>query len=341
MHLPLGNHGRETQQQQQEAREARKLFRENVRADWDFPPLPAYRAVTSGTQLGNNPDTIAGFRIHGGVAESSIDQIVPELMDWQEREYGSSDTEEDVSDAENTVAREQAYATKQSVEYIFDSPHSVGEELKERRQVRRMKRQRVLTEEMQWNDGLRHFIDRRDLWTGAKTRSAASLIPNTDSAHSGLRSSATTPSPRSSTSVATDATDPSRPSTAMTTPDPASIPTLQPLPPEMVTPRMSRVLSAHPIRKKIGPNMYSEIYSKIITQSRTPSVPINLLDLTRALVSGWKADGEWPPRPNVPEPSVGRRRAGIREGVKAAARALKITNNEVVVPQDGKKKKAG
>ncbi|KAI9666951.1 MAG: hypothetical protein M1831_001456 [Alyxoria varia] len=40
--------------------------------------------------------------------------------------------------------------------------------------------------------------------------------------------------------------------------------------------------------------LHTSIYSKVILQSLTPSVPINLQVLVSALVSGWKRDGEWP-----------------------------------------------
>lgn len=74
--------------------------------------------------------------------------------------------------------------------------------------------------------------------------------------------------------------------------------------------------------------MYPEIYTKIILQSRTPSVPINLQALVNALVQGWKDDGEWPPKSAPLEKSIGRKKGsqhGLREGVKAVGRVLRIT----------------
>jgi hypothetical protein len=88
-----------------------------------------------------------------------------------------------------------------------------------------------------------------------------------------------------------------------------------------------------------------------VLQSRTPSVPINLRTLLSALVAGWKADDEWPPKPSAahpPEKSIGRKKAagvphgkagrrkdaggerereteGLRHGVKAAVgRVLRL-----------------
>jgi hypothetical protein len=104
--------------------------------------------------------------------------------------------------------------------------------------------------------------------------------------------------------------------------------------------------TTHPVRARITPASYPEIYSKIILQSRTPSVPINLGTLLAALVAGWKADDEWPPKPSATallEKSIGRKKAsasgatahraqrrdgegeGLRHGVKAAVgRVLRL-----------------
>ncbi|KAF2862577.1 hypothetical protein K470DRAFT_268907 [Piedraia hortae CBS 480.64] len=63
--------------------------------------------------------------------------------------------------------------------------------------------------------------------------------------------------------------------------------------------RDGRVPVAPPIlvgdpRREIYPDAYLDIYSKIIVQGRTPTVPINLATFIHAVVAGWKADGQWP-----------------------------------------------
>ncbi|KLJ06631.1 hypothetical protein EMPG_17870 [Blastomyces silverae] len=55
----------------------------------------------------------------------------------------------------------------------------------------------------------------------------------------------------------------------------------------------------NPVRASIKPSIYPSIYSKVVIQSLTPAIPINLSDVTKALVQGWKADGEWPPKSTV------------------------------------------
>ncbi|KAL4933437.1 DUF4050 domain-containing protein [Aspergillus undulatus] len=59
----------------------------------------------------------------------------------------------------------------------------------------------------------------------------------------------------------------------------------------------SLISKSNPIRASITPAMYPSIYSKVVIQGLTPTVPINLADMTKAMVQGWKADGQWPPRP--------------------------------------------
>ncbi|PYH44836.1 DUF4050 domain-containing protein, partial [Aspergillus saccharolyticus JOP 1030-1] len=59
----------------------------------------------------------------------------------------------------------------------------------------------------------------------------------------------------------------------------------------------SLIAGTNPIRASITPAMYPSIYSKVVIQGLTPTVPINLADVTKAMVQGWKADGQWPPKP--------------------------------------------
>jgi hypothetical protein len=57
------------------------------------------------------------------------------------------------------------------------------------------------------------------------------------------------------------------------------------------------IATSNPIRASITPAMFPSIYSKVVIQGLTPTVPINLADMTKAMVQGWKADGQWPPKP--------------------------------------------
>lgn len=62
-----------------------------------------------------------------------------------------------------------------------------------------------------------------------------------------------------------------------------------PIPPPLLSP-------THPARAAVTPSAYPVIYSRVVTQGITPSVPINLSDVVQALVQGWKDNGDWPPK---------------------------------------------
>jgi len=55
----------------------------------------------------------------------------------------------------------------------------------------------------------------------------------------------------------------------------------------------------NPVRATIMPSIYPSIYTKVVVQGLTPTMPVNLAHLTKAMVQGWKADGQWPPKPAV------------------------------------------
>lgn len=58
--------------------------------------------------------------------------------------------------------------------------------------------------------------------------------------------------------------------------------------------------ASHNLRARITPKAYATIYSKVVIQSLTPNVPIPLSHMISALVTGWKAEGNWPPPPLEP-----------------------------------------
>ncbi|KAJ5613130.1 hypothetical protein N7510_006324 [Penicillium lagena] len=59
------------------------------------------------------------------------------------------------------------------------------------------------------------------------------------------------------------------------------------------------ISASNPIRAGINTSIYPSIYTKVVVQGMTPTVPVNLADLTKAMVQGWKTDGQWPPKPAV------------------------------------------
>ncbi|KAK1818853.1 hypothetical protein LTR12_006780 [Friedmanniomyces endolithicus] len=339
----LGGH-QKTAEQQKELREARRLLKERIRDDWEYPPLPTHQRSTRGPRparrRSDEEARVAGFRFHtpGSDGKRTDIGLNAEPVEWRARMYSSE------SESDTASAKARSRSRSRHSEYRFDGPDDVGAQVRDKRTARRRKRQKALRDELDWNDGLQHWTRQRDLWAGARTshrthqhRQESWPYQQEIEPSAGFAASPES-TPRTSTSSTT-----AEVSSAASTPDVA--PTTSPQLPstetvddsdrDILVPVCSPILPDHPIRKRISPSMYPEIYSKIILQARTPSVPINLQNLISALIEGWKADGEWPPRSTPLEPSIGRPkvRAGagaggegsLKSGVKAVARVLRLT----------------
>ncbi len=221
--------------------------------------------------------------------------------------------------------------------YRYDNPDAVGTAVGAGEFARSAKRRKAVRDEMQWNSGLACFNARRDAWTGAKTvRVRTKCVtpptvtpaspPSTSKRLSWFRLSSagpTVPLPdlggvaipisptgtqisgdtllavssassdgeprgeaRSSTGtgIDTDTRTPHRHDYHY------KVQTLLPVPPPLLPP-------ANPMRASITPTSYPSIYDKIVVHSMTPACPINLHDVIRSCVTGWKRDGEWPLAP--------------------------------------------
>lgn len=209
-----------------------------------------------------------------------------------------------------------------------------------RMHARKRKRDCELQEEMAWNDGLAHWVKRRDAWCCARvarledeTRSPRKnsseddldafqtmsdpppiRIIGADAAHTTEPAKDDGPTRedlafdraisrldpnRTSTSSTNTATSSSQFSTSTDATDPLSIPTsLDSTSTQQTTtliPLVAPILpTTDPTRAAVRPAMYPSIYSKVVVQSLTPSVPVNLSHMVGSLVDGWKRDGEWP-----------------------------------------------
>ena len=69
--------------------------------------------------------------------------------------------------------------------------------------------------------------------------------------------------------------------------------TLLPIPPPLLPPQNG-------MRASVTPSIYSSLYDKIVVHSLQPSCPVNLSDMLRSCVVGWKRDGERPPKSLIP-----------------------------------------
>ena len=140
---------------------------------------------------------------------------------------------------------------------------------------------------MEWNEGLRTYAERRDAWTGANTRPI-------------------TPPPSFTSPFESPYAQERPPTNGTTTSEPPSPCTLVPVAPPILPPD-------HLIRAAVQPATYPSIYSKIVVQGLAPAVPINLKDVVNSLVTGWKKDGEWPPKSDAEKASQAQ--AGAGEGM--------------------------
>ncbi|KAK5112127.1 hypothetical protein LTR62_004470 [Meristemomyces frigidus] len=365
-----------TTEQQHELREAKRLLKDRVRNDWEYPPLPAYQRAVKPRVSSDGAETAAGgFRFHSGTGDAGAIAGVTagvgtdEITGYREREYNSSSpsgsgSEDDGGLAMKPSPRTTAAKGKKAGAFKFEGPDSVGVQIRGRGLARRRRRQRGEEEEMGWNEGLRHWVRRRDLWSGAVASSSDTTGEGQAAVRGGVAGFAehgrpdgrplpsdptavlesTESTPRTSTSsLGTLDLGAGVNSSAATTPDltaplhhqqqHSTSPNTQPQPPPsnshpptLLIPICAPILPTHPIRRRVSSSLNTEIYTKIILQSRTPSVPLNLQMLISALVEGWKADGEWPPKASVPEASlVAAKKGSVRRGVKGLVRSLRLS----------------
>lgn len=346
LHLGMSHAHHRNPQQQQQIKETKRELKDRVRNDWDYPPLPAFQSPIRRREISTNgvdelEDRVAGFKFHtpadyttSVVARSSeLQSLYFEPVEWRERQYSSEESTESESAATPTST-----GSKKS-NYRFEGPDSVGTQLQDRNVARKRKRQKALEEEVMWNDGLAHWLARRDAWCAAHTTQQVQVLESrgkeraASTSASASASANTTPRTSTSSTSSTSAVV-STPSTTPELPAQSVINTRPPAPnPDILVPLAPTLFASHPIRKRIKPDVYPEIYAKIILQSRTPSVPLNLTVLIKSLVQGWKDDGEWPPKQGPVEKSIGRKKSSghessLKSSVKAVGRVLRITSGE-------------
>ncbi|AEO71325.1 uncharacterized protein THITE_2123539 [Thermothielavioides terrestris NRRL 8126] len=215
--------------------------------------------------------------------------------------------------------------------FRFDSPEAVGAAVCDSIEMKRARRRRAVRDEAKWNPGLACFEARRNAWTGAKTvrvkpKPRCPVSPSSPrrlfwrhhrtqstASHGGVVSPKTPAGPtsplqptetRTSTATATES-DSGKSGTCVqrtSSRDSTSsalypVQTVLPIPAPLLPPQ-------NPMRASIQPSMYGSLYDKVVVQSLQPSCPINLADMLRACVVGWKRDGEWPPKSSYPAPAV-------------------------------------
>jgi len=215
-----------------------------------------------------------------------IERITSPDEKWKERDEwlsGGSENEEDAALPNTISSPDTPTPNSKHSPYRFETPDGVGEIIKRTVYERKRRRKKRLAEEMAWNEGLRCFVRRRDAWTGARRVSKLGM------GFSPLRPTiAQRPSLSSEDGGSSTAIEPDEDEWEEDIEIPIA-PTI--LPPE------------NAMRASILPAAYNTIYDKVVVQALTPSCPMNLKDVTRSCVQGWKRDGEWPPKGTAQEPA--------------------------------------
>lgn len=308
----------------------------SVQADNNGEDRPA-----TSSSIPKDGDVQEGMRYSGGVAESISDAdsdsepesetgsvystVSEDAVRFRNRAEWTSDLSDD--DLPRTGASP----------FRFDSPDSVGTTVQASIVAAKARRRRELREEATWNDGLACFMARRDAWTGARTVRVKPKPPSAAPPSSPRRlfwrshsrtesgSSVTAPAPvplstvksapaptiasplspitthhshhSQSVEAETITPPPSEPDSSLKQQIHALCPveTILPVPPPLIP-------AQNPMRASVTPSIYPSLYDKVVVSGLQPSCPINLGDMLRACVVGWKRDGEWPPRPAEPVP---------------------------------------
>jgi hypothetical protein len=217
--------------------------------------------------------------------------------------------------------------------FRFENPESVQSTIHKMAQAKKARRRRALRDELAWNEGLACFEARRNAWTGARTVRVRSKPVTTPPAspRSPRRfffrrsMSGSPPNPATailsqhgdncgaisdSSSVSKDAeksfnkhrsTESSASASDSTRAQNHPVETLLPIGQPLLPP-------TNPLRASISPAVYLSLYDKVILHNLQPACPINLSDMLRSCVTGWKRDGEWPPRGSAPDPIPGSRK---------------------------------
>ncbi|KXJ89643.1 hypothetical protein Micbo1qcDRAFT_164935 [Microdochium bolleyi] len=304
----------------------RRYLDANIRNDWHFAwPDPADE-----TQPTTRPIRVDDLAVQSSPAKDKTTESAAE--DSSDDADDAVSTYSTVSEDNDHFRRRIDWTSDFSDDdepispaaYRFESPDAVGSTVCANELSRAAQRRKAHRDEMEWNYGLAWFSARRDAWTAARTvrvkpkPAPVTPVSQTSRRHSLWRfssnnSTATPLSPAETASPKTlsrSATRTSAENSAATTSSSSDndskaeaaavsssgedhsnypVETLLPIPRPLLP-------AANPMRASITPASYPSIYDKIVVHSLTPACPINLNDVIKSCVVGWKRDGEWPPR---------------------------------------------
>ncbi|KAJ4306843.1 hypothetical protein N0V88_000214 [Collariella sp. IMI 366227] len=299
----------------------KKYLAEKIRNDWEFTWPPVAESPSAPA-----PEKVAA---EGEEQDIEVTPVPPAVEEEAPRDPGEeADSESDAESVYSTISedatrfRPRADWTSDLSDddepipsaspFRFDTPDAIGAAVRDSIRTKRTRRRRAVRAETKWNPGLACFEARRDLWTGAKTvrvkpKPASPVSPSSGRrlsfwrhhrthstvSHSGTTSSGSPPGPMSP--LQPTATRNSTTTASLSDSGKSGTGAVQ---------RTSSQDSTSPVLYPVQtPSMYGSLYDKVVSQSLQPSCPVNLGDMLRACVVGWKRDGEWPPRSSYPAPA--------------------------------------
>jgi Protein of unknown function (DUF4050) len=302
-----------SKQNQAAVREINRILLQSVRNDWSFP-----NNIISGLDRTIEPLSYRE-RYYSTSDGSSSDSLDDDDDDDEDEEESTDEDDEEL----------------EGHELKFESPDSVAEFIDRKIQARKRKKRKLLEDEIEWNGGLCFFMRRRNAWTGALSPEAVKAresnqdtIMDTDAdapaiegdraTSESIQESHNTEQSEAATAEAkVDVVEESKSSSPKPphedTDSGIAIPTSssQPFSPfdapsdsatltDILLPIAPPLLPAtNPVRSSIMARSDSELYEKVVRDSRTPAVPINLAHMMRVIVQGWKDEGNWPPKSSV------------------------------------------
>lgn len=285
-----------------------RFLKERIKSDWKYT-WPKPDGENTDTEYEFDEDNAVNWRERedweSGISEDDEENRMEELaatagdMDLQASAGRGSETaitsgSPPMSPNPDMIAQSPGIDTiaAASSPFRFETPEKVGELVQKKIQDKKERRRKRRLEMQAWNEGLDCWTRRRDAWTCARKVPPSSMSQDTRP-----------PPPKISFNDDTPSDDPASPCEGnSTTSKPQSTPTYTPI--TQIPIAQPLIPPENGIRSQIGPAVYGKIYEKVVTSSITPAVPINLKDITRSCVEGWKREGEWPPRPTAPEPSI-------------------------------------
>ncbi|POS87615.1 hypothetical protein EPUL_001613 [Erysiphe pulchra] len=235
----------------------RRFLAEKVKNDWSFQWPSHAQSPSVNSQALSKSDT-----------DMTCDFLEEE--EWKEREEWLSDAGIETGDDEqdHSILISSPGTGKNSLgcsEITEKTENSLNTKIQEFMRKRKVE----LQKELAYNDGLRCFTARRDAWTGARV--IHKIVP------------------ASSPSLSLDQPMKENYGDKIAVID-------QYKSEDIIVPVGRLILPAENfLRSSITPRSYSFIYDKIVLNSITPTCPINLRDMIKSCVQGWKRDGQWPP----------------------------------------------